>query len=279
MKRGVAVDTNSLVGQRFGRLVVIERSKNWVSGPIKWLCQCDCGATCEPQAGNLKSGKAQSCGCYRREQVSKLKGSVRPPHVDLTGKIFGRWTVIGFSGRTKARDSKWLCRCSCGIQKNVSGSNLTKGWSKSCGCYREEKSRETVNGFRVKGHPLYSRWGQMLSRCSNPQHFAYPDYGGRGVKVCERWHDFMLFLDDMSPGWRPGLTLDRINVDGNYEPGNCRWSDSIEQMTNRRTSKLIDTPWGQMTIGAAAKKLGMSYVPMQYRVKRWPKERWFEPKS
>lgn len=190
------------------------------------------------------------------------------------GEQFGRWTVIECINQFDCK-----CRCICGTERHVIPINLTSGRSRSCGCYRSEVSRETDHGFVVKKHQLYTTWQAMKYRCYNKSSVAYKDYGGRGIYVCDRWHHFINFVSDMFPTWKKGLSIDRIDVNGPYSPDNCRWATDTEQTTNRRIAKLIDTPWGRMTIGAAAKRLGMSYVPMMYRIQKWPQERWFDPPS
>ncbi|WP_199570603.1 hypothetical protein [Streptomyces murinus] len=128
-------------------------------------------------------------------------------------------------------DKRVQCRCDCGNDHSL----LFKEWGRtqSCGCLRNERSAERLTRHGHKSSPLYASWAQMIQRCTNPDHKQWANYGGRGITVCERWLDFPNFLADM--GERPaGLTLDRIDNNRSYEPGNCRWADVSTQNSNRR---------------------------------------------
>lgn len=190
---------------------------------------------------------------------------------DFLGQRFGRLTVIA-----KITRDKWLFRCDCGKEKVINCYNVRRGKSQSCGCLHRERNSAAHWRHGLSKHPLMSVWQDMKDRCQKPNDKRYLHYGGRGIKVCERWLAFENFYADMQPTYQRGLSLDRIDVNGNYEPSNCKWATQTEQIANRRNSRLIDTPWGRITIGAAAKKMGLSYVPMMYRVEKWPPERWFD---
>lgn len=155
---------------------------------------------------------------------------------DMIGSTFGRLTVRAFSRLTKS-GKIWLCECSCGEFTEAKTGHLRSGSISSCGCLR----RETAEQLKLShGHAraglhtrIYDRWKGILARCYNPEHKSYENYGGRGIRVCERWHDFQNFIDDM--GFPPsGLIIDRRNNDGNYEPGNCRWTSHRVNANNRR---------------------------------------------
>lgn len=158
--------------------------------------------------------------------------------VDLTGQSFNRWTVVARAENSKAGQTRWLCRCVCGNEAIVQAAALKDRHSQSCGCLKVET---TIKRFTTHGHgsasgvsPTYNSWVGMIARCTSPTHKSYARYGGRGIKVCKRWLDsFENFLTDM--GERPdGLSIDRIDVNGNYTLKNCRWATATEQAREKR---------------------------------------------
>jgi hypothetical protein len=161
------------------------------------------------------------------------------PTPDLTGQRFGRLTALSRSPRKG--HAYWNCRCDCGNETTVNSSALRRGRTVSCGCYKLELflARSTKHGLltRVGRSPTYNSWANMIRRCTKPADPRYPQWGGRGIRVCDRWLDYPTFLADV--GERPpGTTLDRIDNNGNYEPGNCRWATPRQQMANKTGVKL-----------------------------------------
>lgn len=160
---------------------------------------------------------------------------------DLTGRTFGNLTAIYVDKEAKRR--AWVCECACGKRTTVTTAHLMNGHTRSCGCLQSATTtaRNTKHGQSKTGRPgrrAYIVWGAMRQRCLNPNNPKYPRYGGRGIRICERWDSFENFLADM--GERPpGSSLDRINNDGNYEPGNCRWATPREQQQNRSSNRNI----------------------------------------
>lgn len=158
---------------------------------------------------------------------------------DITNQRFGRLTAIRHIGHNKAGNALWLCRCDCGREVIIRGITLRFGSSCSCGCFSRDRTRQAhfIHGQSHRSRtPTYTSWIAMLQRCRYPKHKDYKNYGGRGIAVCEQWHSFENFLIDM--GERPaGHTLDRIDPNGDYEPGNCRWATPKQQSANQCRSK------------------------------------------
>jgi len=161
---------------------------------------------------------------------------------DLRGQRFGGWRVLT---RVLRADRKihWRCRCDCGQERDVNTENLTSGRSKSCGCVG--RAARTGQGNHNYKHgrtdtPEYNVWYGMRQRCNYPKHSSYHLYGGRGIRVCRRWQrSFEAFFADMGPRPSSEHSIDRIENDGNYEPGNCRWALGEEQQSHTRTSRFL----------------------------------------
>ena len=240
-RRGDQMSAPDLTAQRFGRLIV-ERAENGKDRP-RWRCVCDCGTERVVEGQKLRTGQTQSCGCLKREVLALARGRRM---VSLTGQRFGRLTVIGRAENTRRGTTRWRCLCDCGTERIVQFGNLRTGHTRSCGC---QSSRGTIGEHSAKhGHcsggkrsPEYRGLEFMLQRCLNPRDKSFPNYGGRGIKVCDRWRygedgktGFECFLTDMGPRPSPDLSIDRIEVNDDYRPGNCRWATASLQAQNRR---------------------------------------------
>lgn len=184
------------------------------------------------------------------------------PKLDLVGKRFGRLLAESYAGK-----SKWKCLCDCGAVIEVCRSNLITGTTESCGCLHREQLGNRVRSHGMTKTPTYVAWCNMKGRCLNPKQTGYENYGGRGIKVCDRWlNSFENFLADM--GERPeGMSLDRDDTDGNYEPGNCRWVPWVKQMNNQRKTIRITHEGRTMSMSEWAAELDIKPSKIRGRLR------------
>jgi hypothetical protein len=161
--------------------------------------------------------------------------------IDLIGQSFNRFSVIEEvkkPSHIKKPSRYWLCKCACGTEKIVEMYNLTSGHSKSCGCLKNEKCGNSFRSHGKRWTPEYKSWYGMKDRCNNPKSNPYKDYGGRGIEVCNKWlNSFEKFYEDMGQKPSPRHSIDRIDNEGNYTKGNCKWSTPKEQANNRRSNR------------------------------------------
>jgi len=157
--------------------------------------------------------------------------------IDLTDRVFSRLTVLSREGRIGVKVA-WRCKCSCGTQVLVRGTDLTMNKSRSCGCLQREQVGSINRSHEQTGTPTYNTWCNMIQRCTNENLASWPDYGGRGITICDRWlKSFECFLEDM--GEKPAnRSIDRINNSEGYSPENCRWATASQQQKNRRPDKV-----------------------------------------
>lgn len=183
---------------------------------------------------------------------------------DISNQRFGRLVAIEPAVKSK-NGWKWLCKCDCGNEKLVYKHLLTSSHTTSCGCYHKKRIHETHRKHGEAQTRLYHVWYGMIDRCENNRSKSYPNYGGRGIAVCDEWHDFKKFKEwALSKGYdenapKGECTIDRINVNGNYEPSNCKFSNIKEQANNRRTSRMITFNGETLSVAGWAEKTGLRH--------------------
>jgi hypothetical protein len=191
-----------------------------------------------------------------------------PPLSDLAGQRFGRWLAIERAPNNAGRRTAWHCVCACGTEKVVASCHLKSGASTNCGCDKAKGARINTYNGGSKSHPLYRTWCGIIQRCCNVSNPEFKYYGGRGIRICERWRrDFWAFVSDMGPKPTAAHSIDRHpDNNGNYEPGNCRWATHSEQMLNTRSNRLVTYKGKQMPLMAAARLAGVNYQTAKWRL-------------
>jgi hypothetical protein len=191
--------------------------------------------------------------------------------VDLTGKRFGRLTVIALIEKAsrKGKRTEYQCRCDCGNIKSITGSSLTTGNTKSCGCMKKERFHNLITKHGLSKTRLYIIWKHIVQRCENKNVERYKDYGGRGIRICEEWRrEPELFVKwAVANGYKDGLSIDRINVNGNYCPENCRWVALKTQSQNKRNNRLFTIEGETHCLSEWAQILGIPYETLRSRLK------------
>ena len=210
--------------------------------------------------------------------------------INLTGQKFAKLTVIGIDHRSESKRDEngkikkggliyWKCRCDCGNETIVEGYHLRSGHTKSCGCGEKANREYLMQNFtdKYKKHGMrrtriYRTYCHMKGRCLNPTDPKYKDYGGRGIKICEEWlgeNGFINFYNwAMANGYNDSLTIDRIEVDGNYEPSNCRWADLAIQANNKRRNLMYDLGGGMKSLAELCREYNKNYATVNARLKR-----------
>lgn len=208
-----------------------------------------------------------------RAECGKLYGGMNL--INLTGQRFGRLTVVERAENDKHGSPKWKCVCDCGKEKVVYGSSLRNGKTKSCGCLARELSSNRKKTHGLSKSKLHRVWGNMKDRCENKNCKSFPNYGGRGISVCDEWHNFQNFYDwAVLAGYADGLSLDRIDVNGGYCPDNCRWATSKTQANNQRNNHKIEYEGNTHTISEWAELYGIPKHTLYARIRMgWDIER------
>lgn len=196
--------------------------------------------------------------------------------VDYTGMKFGRWTVLGAAPNHITKGgypvSMWDCVCECGTRRAVRGNDLRLGKSVSCGCILVDSPVSLKHG--AAGSPLYVVYHGMRARCYNPNNDDYKHYGGRGIKICKEWEDYATFEAwAIKSGYKAGLTIERVDVNGDYCPDNCKWITQSEQTRNKRTTVYLTAFGKTKSLLDWAEEYGKSPDVLRTRIKRgWPAE-------
>lgn len=184
--------------------------------------------------------------------------------IDITGKRFGRLTAIRYVDYTNSNGSRWLFACDCGKQIITHSSMVRRGVTKSCGCLNQELRKSRAKHGQIKT-PLYNAWVHMRQRCNNPKCKEYRNYGARGIGICKEWDEFEAFYEWANAnGYCDGLTIDRIDNDGDYTPQNCRWVTMLVQENNKRNNHFIVYGGERMTVSQCAKKANVSRNSLHY---------------
>ena len=248
-------ERENLIGRTFGDLTVERFDFTAPVGSLKWICRCKCGNTVVSTTSSLKSGGTTSCGCRHARE-------------SLIGKRFGRLVVVSEQYKQEWHNVVCTCRCDCGTITDVCTGNLTKGVTKSCGCLNREliiarnskynSDIERKLGYRLDG---------MKERCYNPKHSSYPNYGGRGIYICDEWlNDSGAFVKwALENGFREDLSIDRIDNNGPYAPWNCRWTDAKHQANNSRHNVHLTINGETLTKSEWADRVGISQKRLHKR--------------
>lgn len=270
-----------LTGQKFGKLTVIKLHGFNKRNKAIWECKCDCGSDKIVMAtnSNLRNWKLPSCGCWAKEIELENKKRER------IGKTYNKLTIIDYA-YTKDNITYWKCKCNCGNKELIilPYSKLTSGQTKSCGCLFQDNLKKIRSGEKQPpnlkhgdtGTRLYHIYSGMKDRCCNKRNKDYADYGGRGIKVCKEWYDSYTTFKKwaISNGYQDNLTIDRKDVNGNYCPENCRWTDIIQQNNNKRTNIIIKYNGRNFSLKQLSELIGINYQTLYDRYKKgWALER------
>jgi hypothetical protein len=256
------MSVTTLEGTVFGGYTVLSLDTSVPLKPKRYMCRCICGTVNSVIVANLKQGLSKSCGCLGR----KINSDKRT--IDRVGDTYNRLTVIK-RVENKGQSAAWLCICSCGNKIEASGSKLSSGNVKSCGCLQKENASKANSSHGMTNTKEYRSWAAMKTRCLNDKRENYEHYGGRGITICESWtNSFENFIEDLGKSPSNEHTLERDNVNGNYEPDNCRWASQKEQARNRRSSKRVEWNGTVITLAELSELTKVDYNLLQFRISR-----------
>lgn len=264
------------IGETYNGVKVLEKFRE--KGHTKYWCIC-------PVCGERFSMKAETVGKAHQCKECNAKSRIN----DISGQRFGRLVAIEHAGRVVNqngfRTTLWRCKCDCGKESIVRYPLLVTGNTRSCGCLERENkermmkiaqqaNRKSVSKDfigKLEDHPLYKIWKSMLMRCNNPHVKNYNNYGGRGIKVCDRWSGdlgFENFVNDMGERPTPEHTLDRVDYNGDYEPSNCRWATHEAQCNNKRNNSYVVLNGEEITCAQLCKRYGFYYTYVTYQLRQ-----------
>ena len=199
--------------------------------------------------------------------IGVLRGDDMKRKVDLTGNRFGRLTVIGVDKGRSGRDKYWLCKCDCGNTSVTTTHKLVNGMTRSCGCYAIERAKENGTKHGWSYTRLYRIWRGMKERCLNKNSKSYRNYGARGISVYPEWIEFEPFRDwAINNGYMDNLTIERIDVDGNYCPDNCKWATYSDQENNKRNTVRIEYNGETHSISEWSEIVGIGIETIRHRI-------------
>jgi len=195
---------------------------------------------------------------------------------DLAGEVFGKLKVLRLE-KIERGNYFWLCRCDCGNTTITRTGNLNNGMTKSCGCIHKDQLKERNKSHGLAKTPIYNVWSSMKARCNNSNDASYKNYGGRGIAICDKWRTFEGFYEDMGNSYKKGLTIERINVNGNYCLDNCCWADTITQGNNTRRNRFLTIDGITDTMSNLCRRYGLPVTTVKRRLERgWDVEKTFK---
>lgn len=188
--------------------------------------------------------------------------------IDVAGQKFGKLTAIHYSYSNKQGRAMWLCQCDCGKETIVQVSKLLNGHTQSCGCYHRERAALLHTTHNMRHTKIYEVWSHMIQRCINPKEKAYKYYGARGIAVCDKWNTFDGFYEDMGSTYQKGYSIEREDVNGNYEPINCKWIPKKEQAWNKRNSQIYEIDGIKGSLPFLCNHFRAKYANVDARIRR-----------
>lgn len=247
-------------GEKWHELNILDYVKDG-----KYNALCSCGMTCVVSMNDVKKGKVKSCGHILKQMMKERREKLTV----LIGKTIGKITILSEAGSNNRGDLLVNCSCSCGTNFVKEAKEIKKGKIKSCGCgvLTGAKEANTIHG--ETGSKLYYTWSKMKSRCHPTK--GHKDYGLRSISVCEEWAEsYEKFRDwALGNGYQDCLSIDRIDVNGNYEPSNCRWATSKEQGRNKRNTQYVTINGATKSFSEWCEELGISYDSAWKRIHKY----------